>query len=350
MTIVANSQRCPICARSHAARTTAASSRLRPTKRVSRRRPASPSPRRSRYAGTGLDLPLSSSGSTGSTSTASRARARALPSKDLARLGCLLQPRRNVHRVARQPSLGSGDHFARHDADPPLQPELGERVPHLECRAGRLQCVVLVHHRHAEHSHHGVADEFLDGAAIALDDPPHPLEVPREQRAQPLRVELFSERGRAREVAEENRDRLALLLRERVAEREAALLGNAPLRFSCPQFAQTDILCESGRERLGAGRRDAVRRPEHAKTLTWDVDDSGRRVAVRDVGRADLGERAVGDLAERIAPAATSARCASSIFATSQKTSGCSTRAPRTARSPPSPVNTAKSSPTNAGS
>jgi hypothetical protein len=33
----------------------------------------------------------------------------------------------------------------------------------------------------------------------------------------------------------------------------------------------------------------AVRRPEHTKTPTWDVDDSCRRVTVRDVGRADLG-------------------------------------------------------------
>ena len=43
----------------------------------------------------------------------------------------------------------------------------------------------------------------------------------------------------------------------------------------------------------------AVCGPEHTKTPTRDVDDSCRRVTVRDVGRADLGERAIGDLAQR---------------------------------------------------
>ena len=42
----------------------------------------------------------------------------------------------------------------------------------------------------------------------------------------------------------------------------------------------------------------AVCGPEHTETPTRDVDDPCRRVTVRDVGRADLGERAVGDLAQ----------------------------------------------------
>jgi hypothetical protein len=33
----------------------------------------------------------------------------------------------------------------------------------------------------------------------------------------------------------------------------------------------------------------AVCSPEHTETPTRDVDDSRRRVTVRDVGRADLG-------------------------------------------------------------
>ena len=130
----------------------------------------------------------------------------------LARLRRLLQPGRHVHRIARcQPLLRPRHHLARHDADPPLDSELGQRLPHLDRRAQRAQRVVLVHHRHAEHRHHRVADELLHAAAVPLDDPLHPLEVAGEQRPQPLRIERLAERGRAGQVAEENRHRLALL-------------------------------------------------------------------------------------------------------------------------------------------
>ena len=89
-------------------------------------------------------------------------RERRLPDQHLARLRRLLQPRRHVDRIAgRQPLLRPGHHLARHDADPPLQPELRQRVPHLDRRAHRAQRVVLVHYRHAEHGHHRVADELL---------------------------------------------------------------------------------------------------------------------------------------------------------------------------------------------
>ena len=96
----------------------------------------------------------------------------------------------------------------------PSKPELRQRVTHLDRRPHRAQCVVLVHHRHAEDGHHGVADELLDGAAVALDDRLHPLEVAGEQRAEPLGVDRLAERGRAGDVAEEDRDRLSLLVGE----------------------------------------------------------------------------------------------------------------------------------------
>ena len=38
--------------------------------------------------------------------------------------------------------------------------------------------------RHAEHGHHGVADELLHGSAVSLDDRLHPLEVACQQRPQ----------------------------------------------------------------------------------------------------------------------------------------------------------------------
>ena len=107
-------------------------------------------------------------------------------------------------------------------------PSSGQRVAHLDRRPHRPQRVVLVHDRHAEHGHHRVADELLDGAAVALDDRLHPLEVAREQRAQRLRVEPLAERGRAGDVAEEDGHGLALLARRRgVGERRAAGVAEA---------------------------------------------------------------------------------------------------------------------------
>ena len=95
----------------------------------------------------------------------------------------------------------------------PWMPSSGKRVAHLDRRPQRTQRVVLVHDRHAEHGHHRVADELLHRAAVPLDDRLHPLEVAGEQRAQRLRVELLAELGRAGDVAEEDRDDLALLAR-----------------------------------------------------------------------------------------------------------------------------------------
>ena len=65
-------------------------------------------------------------------------RERRLSDQHLARLRCLLQPRRDVDRIAgRQPLLGPRHHLAGRDADPSLEPELGQRVPHLHGRTHR---------------------------------------------------------------------------------------------------------------------------------------------------------------------------------------------------------------------
>jgi hypothetical protein len=111
----------------------------------------------------------------------------------------LLESRRHVDRVTRRQPLFSPRHdLAGRHADATLELELGQRVPHLDRRAQRAQGVVLVHGRHAEHGHHGVADELLDAASVALDNALHALEVGREQCAQPLGIDRFAERGRAR--------------------------------------------------------------------------------------------------------------------------------------------------------
>ncbi len=65
--------------------------------------------------------------------------------------------------------------------------------------------------RDPEDGHDGVADELLDGAAVALEDDAQVLEVAPHARAQRLRVGRLAERSRADEIAEENGDDLALL-------------------------------------------------------------------------------------------------------------------------------------------
>ena len=166
------------------------------------------------------------------------------PHQHVARLRRLLQPRRDVDRVTgRKALLSPRHHLPGHDADPPLQPELGQRVTHLRRRPYRPQRVILVQHRHAEHGHHGVADELLHAAAVPLHDRLHPLEIAREQRPQPLGIERLTQLGRAGQVAEQHRHRLALLLRPRGAATDESVRPHssqnlAPSPFPCPQLVQ----------------------------------------------------------------------------------------------------------------
>ena len=136
---------------------------------------------------------------------------RRLAEQHLARLCRLLEPCGEVDGVARrQALLGAGDDGARVQPDARLDSELGKRVAHLGGRPHRAQCVVLVCRGHAEDRHHRVADELLDRSLVALDDRLHALEVAREQAAKRLGIELLSQSRRARDVAEQDGDRLAL--------------------------------------------------------------------------------------------------------------------------------------------
>ena len=146
---------------------------------------------------------------------------RLLADQDLARLRRLLQARSNIDRVAgRKTLLRAGHDLAGRHPDPPSNPELGERLSHLDRSPERAQRVILVQHRHPEHRHHRIADELLDRAAVILDDRLHPLEVARQHQPQRLGIELLTKRRRAGDVTEEHRHRLPLLLNEaRLRER-----------------------------------------------------------------------------------------------------------------------------------
>ena len=135
---------------------------------------------------------------------------RLLAEQDLARFGCLLQAGGDVDGVAGDERLAlAGNDLARVDAGAGLEPEPLDRFPDLGGRPHRPQRVVLVHPRNPEHCHGGVAHEFLDRAAVQLEDRAQLGVVAAHHLAQHFGIGALAERGRADEVAEEDGDGLA---------------------------------------------------------------------------------------------------------------------------------------------
>src|SRR5262249_41248635 len=75
----------------------------------------------------------------------------------------------------------------------------------------------------AEHGHDLVPDELLNGAAVMLDRRAHLVEVAEHELADALRVQLLTERGRAGDVAEEERRELAPLGGSNLERRTAGI-------------------------------------------------------------------------------------------------------------------------------
>ena len=75
----------------------------------------------------------------------------------------------------------------------------------------RALSVVLERGRSAEHRHHGVACELLDGTARPLDLLAHCVVERLEAHPHALRIAIAGVLGRADQVGEENGDELALL-------------------------------------------------------------------------------------------------------------------------------------------
>ena len=68
--------------------------------------------------------------------------------------------------------------------------------------------------RQPEDGHHGVADELLDRAAMARHAVASDRVVASEQAAHLFGVELLAERGRARQVGEQDSDNPAFFGRD----------------------------------------------------------------------------------------------------------------------------------------
>jgi hypothetical protein len=67
-----------------------------------------------------------------------------------------------------------------------------------------------VRHGHAEHRHHRVADELLDGTPMAFDHGTDAVEVGGLHPSRGLGIEPLREGGGSDQVAEEGRDHLPL--------------------------------------------------------------------------------------------------------------------------------------------
>src|SRR6266550_5653272 len=148
----------------------------------------------------------------------------ARPDEDLSRLRGLLEPRGDVDGVTRRKRAT----LARHDLagvdahpDPQLGPEVAlkvfiqaaELLAQLVRGPGCPQRIVLVDDGDSENGHDRITDELLHGATVALQHVAGEREVTLHHAAERLRVEALAQCGRAGDVAEEDRHRLADLAR-----------------------------------------------------------------------------------------------------------------------------------------
>jgi hypothetical protein len=132
-----------------------------------------------------------------------------------------LETRRRVHYVAcRQHVSARGIHgndrvagvhrSARGEVERLFPVQLVDPFEHTKTRTNRALGVLAVRNRSAEYAHHGIADEFLDHTAVALDSPLGLRVVELENFAHVFRIRPIRARGEADEVNEEDGDELPL--------------------------------------------------------------------------------------------------------------------------------------------
>ena len=133
----------------------------------------------------------------------------------------LLQPRAEVHLGAdhdRAVLRGADGHLPGSHADPDLDrraepkilAEVARTLPDVERRADGAHRVVVAPRRDAEDDEHRVTDESLRDAAVPRGLLRHHPVERRQDLAEPLRVQLRRELGRARHVDEDHRHQPAL--------------------------------------------------------------------------------------------------------------------------------------------
>ena len=130
--------------------------------------------------------------------------------QDLTGISDLLQSRSEIDGLAGGEGrvAGAGDDLACLDADARLELEVLDRDEDLQRRANGPLGVVLVCRRNAERSHHGVARELLDGAAVGLDTAGNAVEELGHAPPHDLGVAGRDQRRRVDEVDEKDRGEL----------------------------------------------------------------------------------------------------------------------------------------------
>jgi hypothetical protein len=108
------------------------------------------------------------------------------------------------HRRARVHADAHAD--LRQPLRPQLLAQLRDVLLHLARRPQRMRRLLRVLDRRAEHGHHGVADEAVHGAVVALHDGGGAGEVQVEDLRDVLGLHLLGERRESLEVGEEHGD------------------------------------------------------------------------------------------------------------------------------------------------
>ena len=153
-----------------------------------------------------------------------------------------LKPRGRIDRVTVDHAVGLGTDPDRRQTSehPGARAQLGRANLHAERtnslkqrqrRADRPLGVVLARHRRAPHRAHGVPDELLHHAAVALDRRPTAREVTREQFADLFGVAIPRQRVEAHEVDEQDRHDPALSGRHPGGRRRRGLAGQWSAAF-----------------------------------------------------------------------------------------------------------------------
>ena len=141
-----------------------------------------------------------------------RSLLRLFTNEDRARRSRALEARCRVDDVARDETLVGGTDSDRglpgQDSGPRLDPgtERSDAVDQVEGGADCTFSVVVVRDRGAPDGHHRVADELLDGPAVAADDLLALLEVAGQELADGFGVAALGQRREADEVGEQDGD------------------------------------------------------------------------------------------------------------------------------------------------
>ena len=138
------------------------------------------------------------------------------PDEHDARWGHGLEATRGIDDVTGDHALASRPERDRRLAGDDARPRLEAReepadgVDDVERGANRALRIVLVRRGRTPDRHDGVADELLDGAAVALDHVAGDVEVPAQELANLLVVAALGQGRESDQVGEEDRDEAAL--------------------------------------------------------------------------------------------------------------------------------------------